>query len=100
MLSIAAGPCLVTGELALFWAQPSVPAKASLAPGVPSAEVVISLDAGAPAHVGLVAYLAGDVDGSFVSPSGSLSLNDWQPHYLSDLAAAAGLNLTQFGVYG
>jgi hypothetical protein len=51
-------------------------------------------------HVGLVGYLSGDVDGSFAGAAGALDLDVLQAGYFTSLAAASGLNLTQFGVYG
>ena len=49
--------------------------------------------------VGLVGYLSGDVDGSFAGAAGALDLDVTQTAYFTNLAAASGLNLTQFGVY-
>jgi hypothetical protein len=40
------------------------------------------------------------VDGSFAGAAGALDLDAVQQNYFTSLAAASGLNLTQFGVYG
>jgi hypothetical protein len=78
---------------------PLVPAKASLAPGLPQASIQIDTSALSPIHVGLVGYLAGDVDGSFLGATGALDLDTLQANYFTDLTTGHGLSLTQFGVY-
>ena len=50
-------------------------------------------------HLGLVAFLSGDVDGSYVGPAGAQDLDVIQPQYFADLSAETGLSLTQFGIY-
>ena len=76
-----------------------VPAKANLTPGLPQASIQIDTSALSPIHVGLVGYLAGDVDGSFSGAAGALDLDALQASYFADLTAGHGLSLTQFGVY-
>ena len=76
-----------------------VPAKANLAPGLPQASIQIDTSALSPIHVGLVGYLAGDVDGSFSGAAGALDLDALQASYFADLTVGHGLSLTQFGVY-
>jgi hypothetical protein len=78
----------------------TVPAKATLNPGQPQTSISANTSGGSPAHVGLVGYLSGDVDGSFAGAAGALDLDALQAGYFTSLAAASGLNLTQFGVYG
>ena len=78
---------------------PLVPAKANLAPGLPQASIQIDTSALSPIHVGLVGYLAGDVDGSFSGAAGGLDLDTLQANYFTDLTTGHGLSLTQFGVY-
>jgi hypothetical protein len=78
----------------------TVPAKATLNPGQPQTSIRASTSGSSPMHVGLVGYLSGDVDGSFAGAAGALDLDVLQAGYFTSLAAASGLNLTQFGVYG
>jgi hypothetical protein len=77
----------------------TVPNKANLRPGTPQTSISANTSGGSPVHVGLVGYLNGDVDGSFAGAPGALDLDALQPGYFNSLAAASGLNLTQFGVY-
>jgi len=72
----------------------------ALSPGLAPVISVDTSSAIAPLHVGLVGYLTGDVDGSCTSAPGAQNLDVLQPTYLTDLTAAHGLSLTQFGVYG
>ncbi|OGB58099.1 MAG: hypothetical protein A2503_07505 [Burkholderiales bacterium RIFOXYD12_FULL_59_19] len=69
----------------------------------PTAQSGISADlsGASPVHLGLVAYLTGDVDGSYAGASGAINLDTSQPSYFVDLVAASNnaLNLTQFGIY-
>jgi hypothetical protein len=78
----------------------AVPTKANLNPGQPQTSISANTSGGSPVHVGLVGYLSGDVDGSFAGAAGALDLDALQSGYFTSLAAASGLNLTQFGVYG
>ena len=77
-----------------------MPAKANLSPGVPQTSITANTSGSSPVKVGLVGYLSGDVDGSFAGATGALDLDALQSGYFTSLAAASGLNLTQFGVYG
>ncbi len=77
----------------------TVPAKATLNPGLPQTSISANTSGSSPVHVGLVGYLNGDVDGNFAGVAGALDLDDLQSGYFISLAAASGLNLTQFGVY-
>lgn len=78
---------------------PSVPGKANLGPGVP-APLQADLSGSGPVHIGLVAYLSGDVDASFAGGAGAQDLDATQPDYFTALIAAhPGLSLSQFGVY-
>jgi Ca2+-binding RTX toxin-like protein len=79
----------------------TVPAKASLAPGVAQTSIAATLSGTSPAHVGLVGYLSGDVDGSFAGASGASALTT---SYFTTLVSAhtemgSGFNLAQFGIY-
>ena len=78
----------------------TVPNKANLSPGQPQTSITANTSGGSPVHVGLVGYLSGDVDGSFAGAAAALDLDDLRSGYFTSLAAASGLNLTQFGVYG
>ena len=66
----------------------------------PQTSITANTSGGSPVHVGLVGYLSGDVDGSFAGAAAALDLDDLRSGYFTSLAAASGLNLTQFGVYG
>ena len=79
-------------QVASLTAHPSAP---GLPPGVTldTSSVIDSL------HLGLVAFLSGDVDGSYVGPAGAQDLDVIQPQYFADLSAETGLSLTQFGIY-
>lgn len=78
---------------------PLVPAKANLAPGLPQASIQIDTSVGRSVQAGLVAYLSGDVDGSFMGAAGALDLDALQANYFTDLTTGQNLSLTQFGVY-
>lgn len=78
---------------------PLVPAKANLAPGLPQASIQIDTSVGRSVQAGLVAYLSGDVDGSFMGAAGALDLDALQANYFIDLTTGQNLSLTQFGVY-
>lgn len=78
---------------------PLVPAKANLAPGLPQASIQIDTSVGSSVQAGLVAYLSGDVDGSFMGSAGALDLDTLQANYFTDLTTGQNLSLTQFGVY-
>ncbi len=77
---------------------PGVPSKTGLNPGVPANTINAELGSGQ-VHIGLVAYLSGDVDGSFAGAAGALDLDATQPGYFQELTSAQGLHLSQFGVY-
>lgn len=83
-------------------ADATIPAKVGLTPGTPTTSVSANLAQGSsPVHVGLVGYLSGDVDGSFVGLAGAADLDKLQPTYIADLVGSSNaLSLTQFGVYG
>ncbi len=72
---------------------------AALSPGAPPAISIDLSTAATPAHVGLVAYLSGDVDGSYAGVAGEQVLDVVQSGYFEQLANATGLNLSQFGIY-
>ena len=75
----------------------SIPGKAKLTPGAPAATVTADLSGNSPVHVGLVGYLAGDVNGSY---SGPVSAQHVDPSYFTALVAShPGLTEAQFGVY-
>jgi hypothetical protein len=78
----------------------TVPTKAKLSPGTPQTSISANTSGSSPVHVGLVGYLSGDVDCSFAGAAGALDLDALQSGYFTSLAAASGLNMTQFGVYG
>jgi Putative Ig domain/Peptidase M10 serralysin C terminal/Bacterial pre-peptidase C-terminal domain len=79
----------------------SIPARASLQPGIVAAEAnIVFLQATTTAQVGLVGVLRGDVDGSFRGLPGTMDLDQSQPSYITDLIARLGLQASQFGVYG
>jgi len=69
-------------------ADTSVPGKANLMPGLPQTTVTADLSGTSPVHVGLVGYLSGDVDGSFVGAAGAQSLAS---------SYFVGLSHSQFG---
>ena len=78
---------------------PAVPAIAALSPGAPPS-ISVNLAGEPPVQVGLVAYLAGDVDGSYGGGAGALDLDVTEPAYFQALVAAhPELSLPQFGVY-
>ena len=63
---------------------------------VPPIERDVDLGAGS-LHVGVVAYIVGDVDGSFAAPAGTETLTTT---YFSELVAEhPSLSLSQFGIY-
>jgi serralysin len=71
----------------------------SLAPGKP-ANISATVGQSGDTQVDLVAYLTGDVDGSFAGRSDALDLDLVEPQYFSTLVASASwLSLAQFGVY-
>ena len=77
----------------------AIPQVAALSPGaVPAISVDLSA-ATSPVHVGLVAYLSGDVDGSFAGVNSSQDLDDALPGYFVTLTQDHGLDSAQFGVY-
>lgn len=78
---------------------PLVPAKANLTPGLPQASIQIDTSVGSSVQAGLVAYLSGDVDGSFKGAAGAQDLDTLQANYFTDLTTEQNLSLTQFGVY-
>lgn len=67
-------------------------------PGVPANTINADLGTGRD-HIGLVAHLSGDVDGSFAGAAGALDLDATQPGYFQELTSAQGLHLSQFGIY-
>jgi serralysin len=77
----------------------SVAAKANLQPGLAQATVTAPLTGAGPVHVGLVAYLSGDVDGSYTGAAGSVDLDVLQPSYFATLVAnhPGVLSTAQFG---
>ena len=78
----------------------SVLNKPVLAPGLPPA-ISADLTAHSPVHVGLAAYLSGDVDGSYSGPQGAqvLSSTPGTGYFALLLAAHPELTPTQFGIY-
>ena len=80
-------------------ADASVPGKANLNPGLPQSAVTADLSATSPVHVGLVAYLSGDVDGSYAGAVGAADLDVTQPGYFATLVGNhPELDLSQFGM--
>ncbi|MFM1856843.1 MAG: hypothetical protein RLZ83_2152, partial [Pseudomonadota bacterium] len=55
--------------------------------------------ASAPAHLGLVAVLRGDVDGSHAGAPGAAALEAAHPGYLDALIDDLGVSASRFGVY-
>ena len=79
----------------------SIPGRANLHPGnILDTTNVTFLDGATTAHLGLVAVLRGDVDGSYGGLPGALDLDATQPTYINDLITRLGLQASQFGVYG
>lgn len=77
----------------------SIPQLVALSPGAaPAISVDLSV-AASPVHVGLVAYLSGDVDGSYAGAIDSQDLDDSQPDYFTTLTQDHGLDPAQFGIY-
>ena len=76
----------------------AVAAIAPVSPGPPPpTNLTLDPAATAPVHAGLVGYLSGDVDGSFVGLAGTGQLD---VNYLTALVTShPGLSLTQFGIY-
>ncbi|NBX14762.1 MAG: hypothetical protein EBR17_06445, partial [Betaproteobacteria bacterium] len=74
----------------------SVVAMENLKPGKPTSSIVASLESATPAHIGLVAYLTGDVDGSY-----TLGSNHLTQDYFTTLVGnhPNELSLSQFGIY-
>ena len=79
-------------------ADKSIQNKTNLTPGVPVDSINADLGNSSPAHVGLVGYLSGDVDGSYAGAVGALDLDATQTNYFQNLAAATGFSLSQFGM--
>jgi hypothetical protein len=79
----------------------SVPGKTDLAPGLPPTSTSADISGSSPVHVGLVGYLSGDVDGSYVGGSWAIDLDTSQPNYFQTLVdnSNGALNLAQFGIY-
>jgi hypothetical protein len=79
----------------------SVPGKVGLNPGLPQTTASANVSGSSPVHVGLVGYLSGDVDGSYVGVSGAIDLDTNQPSYFQTLVDHSNgtLNLAQFGIY-
>ena len=70
-----------------------------LSPGQPPAIAVDTTGAASTMHVGLVGYIRGDVNGSYVGLVGVSDLDLTQPDYFLNLTLATGLDLSQFGIY-
>ncbi len=78
----------------------SIPRLNALSPGVSQATVSADLSGASPNHVGLVAYLTGDVDGSFAGASVATDLDAVAPEYFATLVGMhAELSYAQFGIY-
>jgi hypothetical protein len=77
----------------------SIAAKANLKPGAAQTSITADLSGTSPVHVGLVAYLSGDVDGSYAGPTGASDLDVTQPNYFVTLVANHPdvLSAAQFG---
>jgi hypothetical protein len=78
----------------------TVAAKANLQPGAVQTTVTADLTGTSPVHVGLVAYLSGDVDGSYTGAMGALDLDVTEPNYFVTMVAnhPGVLTATQFGI--
>lgn len=75
-------------------------ARPVLEPGTPPAlQVVVDPAASEPAHLGLVAVLRGDVDGSHAGAPGAAALEAAHPGYLHALIDDLGVSASRFGVY-
>ena len=71
-----------------------------LEPGTPPAlQVAVDPAASQPAHLGLVAVLRGDVDGSHAGAPGAAVLEAAHPGYLDALIDDLDVNASRFGVY-
>ena len=77
----------------------TVAAKANLQPGAVQTTVTVDLTGTSPVHVGLVAYLSGDVDGSYAGATGASDLDITEPSYFVSLVAnhPGVLSAAQFG---
>ena len=77
----------------------SVAAKATLKPGTAPSTITADLSSASPVHVGLVAYLSGDVDGSYAGATGASDLDITEPSYFVSLVAnhPGVLSAAQFG---
>jgi hypothetical protein len=77
----------------------SVAAKATLKPGTAPSTITADLSSASPVHVGLVAYLSGDVDGSYAGATGASDLDITEPSYFVSLVAnhPGALTASQFG---
>ena len=77
----------------------SVAAKATLKPGTAPSTITADLSSASPVHVGLVAYLSGDVDGSYAGATGASDLDITEPSYFVSLVAnhPGVLTASQFG---
>jgi hypothetical protein len=77
----------------------SVAAKANLKPGTAQTSITADLSGTSPVHVGLVAYLSGDVDGSYAGATGASDLDMTEPNYFVTLVAnhPGVLSAAQFG---
>lgn len=70
-----------------------------LAPGLAKTTLTADLSGTSTSHVGMVAYLSGDVDGSFAGATGVVDLDIVDPSYLPTLMANhAILTAAQFGI--
>ena len=58
-----------------------------------------SISSTAPGEVNLVGVLKGDVNGSWIPPTGAQDLDLLEPGYLADLAQRISAPMDQFGVY-
>jgi len=75
-------------------------ARPVLEPGTPLAlQVAVDPAASQPAHLGLVAVLRGDVDGSHAGAPGAAALETAHPGYLDALIDDLGVSASRFGVY-
>ena len=81
-------------------ADATVAAKVPLSPGLQASSLFLATNTDSAFPQGLVAYLTGDVDGSF-SGASQTNLDQVQPDYFTHLIAVyPGLNANQFGIYG
>ena len=79
----------------------NVPVKVNLNPGVTQNSINADISsASSTAHVGLVGYLSGEVDGSYAGATGAQDLDVTQVDYFATLLGAYSglLSAAQFGL--